>query len=154
MSTTVLLVKIEKKDAESDSSFHMRRKLYENSVYKHNQMVFSTLKTRGERMKFVGKEYRNVRYMQNTGVITCFEENILPRGPNGSELPINWNPYFDSGFDIFQPLGKMHSYPSPGGETKSYELETGTHLIGLGIKTAMYSIPILERSKASLQAAN
>ena len=146
MSTTVLLVKIVKKDAESDSSFRMRRKLYKGSIDKHNQMVFSTLKTREQRLKFVGKEYRKVRYMQNTGVITCFEENILSRGPNGSELPVNWNPYFDSGFDIFQPLGKMHSYITPAGETKSYELEIGTHLIGLGLKTAMYSIPILERS--------
>ena len=99
MSTSVLLVKLVKKDTDSDESFHQREKMYKEAVDKHNHMVFSTLKTIGERMKFVGKEYSNVRYMQNTGVITCFEENILPRGPNGSELPVNWNPYFDSGFD-------------------------------------------------------
>lgn len=146
MSTTVLLVKLVKKDTDTDESFHLRGKLYKSAIDKHNQMVFSTLKTREQRLKFVGKEYNCVRYMQNTGVTSCFEENILPRRPNGSELPINWNPYFDSGFDVFQPLGKMHSFSTPSGETKSYDLEPGTHLIGLGLKTAMYSIPILERS--------
>ena len=44
----------------------------------------------------------------------------------------------------------MHSIATPAGETKSYELETGTHLVGLGIKAAMYSISKFE--KCSLKA--
>jgi len=136
MSTSVLLVKLIKKDTESDSSFHMRGKLYKEAVDKHNHMIFNTIPNTNERNKFIGDEYNYVKYYNNS-TSTCFEEiyDLTPQ-----------NPYFDSGFDIYQPLGKMHSYPSTGGETKSYELETGTHLIGLGLKTAMYSIPILQKS--------
>ena len=156
MSTTVLMVKLIKKDTESEQSFHMREKLYKAAIEKHNQMVFSTLKTREARLKFVGIEYNRVKYTQHNGTEICFEDmiasqiSVAARSPVAarSHTPItnDYNPYFDSGFDIFQPLGKMHSIPTPRGETKSYELEMGTHLIGLGLKTAMYSIPILQRS--------
>ena len=151
MSTTVLLVKLVKKDTDSDESFHQRKKMYKKAVDKHNQMVFLTVKTRGERMKFVGEEYHRIKYMKNTGVITCFEDIVGYNSYNNNTPHVNWNPYFDSGFDIFQPLGKMHSFPTPSGETKSYDLEPGTHLIGLGLKTAMYSIPILQRSNLNAE---
>jgi len=163
MSDTVLMVKLIKKDTESDETFHGREKLYKSAIEKHNQMVFSTLKTRGQRLKFVGKEYERVRYMQNTGVITCFEDTCIERAyrrqrrasqtvevqRTGALIACDYNPYFDSGFDVFQPLGKMKSISTPHGETKSYDLEPGTHLIGLGLKTAMYTIDIL-RTKAEL----
>jgi len=159
MSTTVLMVKLIKKDTESDETFHMREKLYKAAIEKHNQMVFSTLKTREARLKFVGIEYNRVKYTQDNGTEICFEDTCIERAyrrqrgasnaeaqRTGALIACDYNPYFDSGFDIFQPLGKMHSISTPRGETKSYELEMGTHLIGLGLKTAMYSIPILQRS--------
>ena len=152
------MVKIIKKDTESDETFHRREKLYKAAIEKHNQMVFSTLKTREARLKFVGIEYNRVKYTQDNGTEICFEDTCIERAyrrqrrtsQKGEALiACDYNPYFDSGFDIFQPLGKMNSFPTPQGETKSYDLEPGTHLIGLGLKTAMYTINIL-RTKAEL----
>jgi dUTPase len=156
MSDTVLMLKLIKKDTESDEMFHGREKLYKSAIEKHNFMVFSTIKTIYGRNKFVGDEYHRVKYTQENAPVTCFEE-IICEPLNGTQsyrqsyrthslagMSRNYNPYFDSGFDIFQPLGKMNSFPTPQGETKSYDLEEGTHLIGLGLKTAMYTIDILQ----------
>ena len=110
--------------------------MYEAAASKHNLMVFNTIPNTDERENFIGNEYNDIKYFKDF-VVTRFEENYSKE---------ECNPYFDSGFDIFQPLGKMHTIMTPAGETKSYELETGTHLIGLGIKAAMYTIPLFKEN--------
>lgn len=152
MATSVLLIKLVKKDTESNETFHMRDKLYKNAVKQHNIMVFSRLKSVYEKTKFVGDDFNNIKFFNESGNPISFEETVkiandVSIATHSRPYPeySQYNPYYDSGFDIFQPLGKMTSYSTPDGEAKSYELEPGTHLIGLGLKTAMYSIDILER---------
>ncbi len=140
MSSTVLMVKLVKKN-ESDEVFDRRRKMYKAAINKHNGMVFNTIPNTDERRNFVGLEYDNIKYFKDF-VVTRFEESYSRQ---------ECNPYFDSGFDIFQPVGKMHSIATPAGETKSYELEMGTHLIGLGIKAAMYTIPLFKSNNLNAE---
>lgn len=140
MSSTVLMVKLVKKN-ENDEVFDRRRKMYKTAINKHNRMVFNTIPNTDERHNFVGLEYDNIKYFKDF-VVTRFEESYLRQ---------ECNPYFDSGFDIFQPVGKMHSIATPAGETKSYELEIGTHLVGLGIKAAMYTIPLFKSNNLNAE---
>ena len=161
MSNTVLMVKLIKKDTENDEIFHNREKLYKAAIEKHNRMVYLTLKIKGQRTKFVAsEEYNRVKYTQHNGTETCFEDTVYKtsyhppqdcpvyqRYEENSFIADDYNPYFDSGFDIFQPLGKMKSISTTHGETKSYDLEPGTHLIGLGLKTAMYTINIIQNGE-------
>ena len=136
MSTTILLAKLVKKNTESDQDFNTREKLYKASIFKHNTMVWNTITNTDHRNDFIGNEYYEIKYFKDNGSTTCFEDSY-PKTPH--------NPYFDSGFDIFQPKDDMNSQPTTG-ESKSYELDEGTYLIGLGIKTAMYSSPLLRRN--------
>lgn len=152
MSSTVLMVKLVKKDTESNETFNTRKELYKKAIEKHNLMVFSTLKSYYEKTNFVGNEFKYIKYLDKHGNSISFEESVKRGNDRSMGSQSNnyieyseYNPYYDSGFDIFQPLGKMTSYSTPEGEAKSHELEPGTHLIGLGLKTAMYSINILER---------
>jgi len=140
MSSAVLMVKLVKKN-ESDEVFDRRRKMYKAAINKHNEMVFNTIPNTAERHNFVGIEYDNIKYFKDF-VVTRFEESYSRQ---------ECNPYFDSGFDIFQPVGKMHSIATPAGETKSYELEIGTHLVGLGIKAAMYTIPLFKSNNLNAE---
>ena len=84
---------------------------------------------------FKDKRYSNVQFVSEDGATTSFEEiaNTDPRYKA-------FNPYYDSGFDIFQPLGNYSVETSINGETKDYSLCEGTHLVGLGVKTAMYEL--------------
>ena len=97
MSSTVLMVKLVKKN-ENDEVFDRRRKMYKAAINKHNGMIFNTIPNTDERRNFVGIEYNNIKYFKAFGGYTCFESSLI----FGQEC----NHYFDSGFDIFQPLGK------------------------------------------------
>lgn len=140
MSNTVLMIKLVKKDTENDSIFHAREKLYKEAIEKHNMMVWATIsKVYGGRAAirhlFKDKLYKNIMFTNEMGMETSFEKMV----DADTRYKMN-TPYYDSGFDVFQPLGKYHVYSTPNGETKDYSLEEGTHLIGLGLKTAMYEI--------------
>ena len=66
------------------------RENYKDSVINITNDIFNT--ENGERMRFVGKEAIVMLDIANANVIAVLK-SILPRGPNGSELPVNWNPY-------------------------------------------------------------
>ena len=141
MSNTVFMVKLVKRDTETDASFKMREHLYKKAIENHNLMVWSTLaaikSTRGRSNQFHThlKEYNNVNFIPYPGTVVNFE--TICQTDNRYK---QHNPYFDSGFDIFQPLGKMKIVQTPEGESKSFELEPGSHLVKLGFKSAMYTL--------------
>ena len=43
MSNTIFMVKLVKRDTETDASFKMREHLYKKAIENHNLMVWSTL---------------------------------------------------------------------------------------------------------------
>tara|TARA_B100000795_G_scaffold101890_2_gene75066 strand:+ start:60 stop:920 length:861 start_codon:yes stop_codon:yes gene_type:complete len=127
MSNTVFMIKLIKK--ENDILFNKRKKLYENAIEKHNLMVWSTRSNKNEiDTRFNSKDYRNIQVGDET-----FEKIIENRKYT------QYDPHFDSGFDIFQPLGKVQARSTPEGETKNHDLDLGTHMVGLGLTGAMYT---------------
>ena len=137
MSNTVFMVKLVKKDTETDASFKMRKHLYKKAIENHNLMVWSTLDPLILSNQFHThlKEYNNVNFIPYPGTVVNFE--TISQTDNRYK---QHNPYFDSGFDIFQPLSKMKTVQTPEGESKSFELEPGSHLVKLGFKSAMYTL--------------
>jgi dUTPase len=126
MSNTILMIKLIQK--ENDILFNKRKKMYKNAVEKHNLMVWST---KINKDKVYGLyEYPDI-YFNNGETDITFEKTIETRKYT------RYDPNFDSGFDIFQPIGKEKE--TTEGETKSYDLDPGTHIIGLGLKGAMYT---------------
>lgn len=146
MSNTVFMIKLVKRDTESDASFKMREHLYKKAIENHNLMVWSTLNhlalSNPTHVNFNSsefhthlKEYNNVNFIPYPGTVVNFE--TICQTDNRYK---QHNPYFDSGFDIFQPLSKMKTAQTPEGESKSFELEPGSHLVKLGFKSAMYTL--------------
>ena len=128
----VLLMKVEKKNTESEQVFKQRLSLYKNAANSHNMMVWNTLTDSEKNNEFntVRGCYNYTNFVMNNG--TTFESSNVHQNSK-------YNPYFDSGFDLFQPNGAVQIRSGPNGETKSQELSIGTHLIGLGVKAAMYT---------------
>lgn len=139
MSQTVFMVKLVKKDTESVELFEERKKLYKKAIEKHNLMVWAGINKNSLSVVqnlFKDKRYSNVQFVSKDGATTSFEEiaNTDPRYKA-------FNPYYDSGFDIFQPQGTLRGATTfESVETKDYSLCEGTHLVGLGVKTAMYEV--------------
>ena len=132
MSNSILMVKLEKKNNEWDSLYSERRKLYKKAIDKHNLMVWSTLNTNEKNSELNMGGFNNIPFICESGYETTFESMV-----NEDEYK-KYNLAFDSGFDIFQPIGESKCSTSNTGETKSYDLDIGSHLIGLGLKSAMY----------------
>jgi len=132
MSNSILMVKLGKKNNEWDSLYSERRKLYKKAIDKHNLMVWSTLNTDEKISELNNGGFDNIPFICENGYETTFESMV-----NEDEYK-KYNLAFDSGFDIFQPIGDVKFSTSNTGETKSYELDIGSHLIGLGLKSAMY----------------
>ena len=123
MPTSVLFLNIFKTEDESEENFAERVSLYEKKIKSHNLSVWQSLP-------------HTEKLLRSKGKLT---EIMNRRGLQSDNVYKHYNPYVDSGFDIFQP-GKadtdLENYPK--GST-FYEANT-TNLLHFGIAGAMYTL--------------
>ena len=139
MSNKVLLFKLVKNENQTDELYEIRKSLYEKAIDKHNMMIWSTLHHSSSSDVFHThlKEYNNVNFFPSPGTLVNFEG--LAFYDNRFK---QYNPYFDSGFDIFQPAdfsGDTKLVSSSDGKGVGFEVE-GSYLVKLGFKSAMYTL--------------
>ncbi len=111
--SSVLFLKISRCDNETDECFLERQSLYKKTADKHNMSVWQSLPWERKMVESVGKLRECMFESENT----MFKD---------------FNPYVDSGFDIFQP--------AHNGNNSSFYHPNTTHLLKLGIAGAMYTL--------------
>ena len=119
-ASSVLFLQIIRCENEPDECFRERLSLYSKSVDKHNMSVWQGLSW-GRKMLESGK-------LRNK-----LENDLVTENPSEFSQRIrDFNPYVDSGFDIFQP--------SHNGTNSRFYAPHTTHLLKLGVAGAMYTL--------------
>ena len=118
--SSVLFLKIIRCDNEPSECFQERQSLYNKAADKHNMSVWQSLPWGRKMVESVGKLRECMDDSENVG------EN------NFNNMLKDFNPYVDSGFDIFQPCDN-------GNNSTFYNPHT-TQLLKLGIAGAMYTL--------------
>lgn len=121
--TSVLFVKISKASNESDENYSERLSLYNKKIYKHNLNVWQSLPNEDKMQRSKGK---------------LTEVMNQPNEPDNN-IYKQYNPYVDSGFDIFQPGKSLQQLENYQEGSMKYEPHTTT-LLQLGIAGAMYTL--------------
>lgn len=120
--SSVLFLKVFRCDNEPDECFGERLSLYEKAADKHNMSVWQSLPWGRKMLESVGKLRDCMVYdTDSTNLQNDFNTQLRA-----------YNPYVDSGFDIFQP--------SHNGCNSSFYQPHTTHLLKLGIAGAMYTL--------------
>jgi len=116
--SSVLFLKIFRCDNETDECFWERHSLYKKAADKHNMSVWQGLPWIRKMLESPGK----------------LRECMMNQSDNDnfSNQLCAFNPYVDSGFDIFQP--------AYNGNNSSFYHPHTTHLLKLGIAGAMYTL--------------
>ncbi len=118
--TSVLFLKITRCDSEPDECFWERHSLYKKAADKHNMSVWQSLPWGRKMVESVGK------------LRECMDDRESVGQNNFNNMLKNFNPYVDSGFDIFQP--------AYNGTNSSFYYPHTTHLLKLGVAGAMYTL--------------
>jgi len=117
-ASSVLFLKIIRCENETGECFGERLSLYNKAANKHNMNVWQSLSWDRKMLESLGK------------LRECMDTYEQDNNHFNNQIGV-FNPYVDSGFDIFQP--------SSGSKSCFYKPHT-THLLKLGISGAMYTL--------------